>query len=69
MRGGRGAEIRTRGLKYPKLARYQTALRPGPRLEIAYLASEFKCYVHIICVFLYGAGQKLIAISHIYALP
>lgn len=48
MSDGRGAEIRTRGLKYPKLARYQTALRPGPRLEIAYLASEFKCYVHII---------------------
>src|SRR5579884_1536412 len=26
---GRGARIRTGGLQYPKLARYQTALRPA----------------------------------------
>ena len=33
MKNGRGGEIRTHDLLYPKQARYQATLRPDPRAE------------------------------------
>ena len=43
LKNGRGGEIRTHDLLYPKQARYQATLRPDPRAgEGAYLSIELQ---------------------------